>query len=36
MELVRRSGNNHTLPDNVSGYGLPDFGKAYETGKSMK
>lgn len=36
MELVRHSGNNHAQPDNVSGYGQPDFGKAYETGKNMK
>lgn len=29
MELVRKNGNNSVHPDNVYGYGLPDFYKAY-------
>lgn len=33
MELVRRSGNNTASPDNVYGYGVPDFWKAYQLGK---
>lgn len=28
IEVVRQSGNNHDHPDNIYGYGLPDFGKA--------
>lgn len=33
MDLVRRSGNRASRPDNVYGYGLPDFWKAYQMGK---
>ena len=33
VEIVRRSGNNYTTPDNIFGYGIPDFWKAYETNK---
>lgn len=33
MELVRRSGDNAASPDNVYGYGVPDFWKAYQLGK---
>ncbi len=36
IDIVRRSGNNTERPDNVFGYGLPDFGKAYEMGRNMK
>ena len=28
MDMVRRSGNNSAHPDNVYGYGIPDFGNA--------
>ncbi len=35
IELVRRSGNNAAHPDNVFGYGLPDFWKAYSLGKKQ-
>ena len=36
MKLVRLAGNNQQHPDNVFGYGVPDFWKAYQTGKAMK
>jgi subtilisin family serine protease len=29
MELIRKNGNNASHPDNVYGYGVPDFYKAY-------
>lgn len=35
IELVRQCGNNVTHPDNVFGYGLPDFWKAYTLGKKQ-
>lgn len=36
MKLVRLAGNNQQHPDNVFGYGVPDFWKAYQTGKAIK
>lgn len=30
IEMVRRAGNQYDTPDNIFGYGTPDFGKAYE------
>ncbi len=36
IKLVRLSGNNQQHPDNVFGYGVPDFWKAYQTGKAIK
>jgi len=36
MELVRQSGSNHATPDNILGYGIPDFWKAYNAGKGKK
>lgn len=33
IELVRQSGDNADHPDNVFGYGLPDFTKALKQGK---
>jgi len=36
IELVRRSGDNALTPDNVYGYGVPDFWKAYQQGKKEK
>lgn len=36
MELVRQSGNNAQTPDNVFGYGIPDFWKAYNNGRNHK
>lgn len=32
MELIRQSGNNREHPDNVYGYGLPNFWRAYQIG----
>ncbi len=29
MELIRRTGNNYEHPDNIYGYGTPDFWQAY-------
>ena len=36
VKLVRLAGNNQLHPDNVYGYGVPDFWKAYQTGKTIK
>ena len=36
MDLVRQSGDRAENPDNIYGYGLPDFWKAYELGKEKK
>lgn len=33
IELVRKSGDRATFPDNIYGYGVPDMWKAYESGK---
>ena len=33
IDLVRRSGDRHATPDNVFGYGIPDFWKAYQMGR---
>lgn len=30
IDLVRRSGNNYATPDNINGYGVPDFAHAME------
>lgn len=35
MKLVKLSGNNQQHPDNVYGYGVPDFWEAYQTGKKL-
>lgn len=32
MDLVRRSGNNYEHPDNIYGYGVPNFWNAYTIG----
>ena len=32
MELVRRTGNNIEHPDNIYGYGMPDFWQAFMNG----
>jgi subtilisin family serine protease len=34
MDLVRKSGNNYDTPNNVMGYGIPDFLKAWENGRN--
>jgi subtilisin family serine protease len=34
IDLVRQSGNQYTTPDNIYGYGVPDFWKAYVVGKA--
>lgn len=36
IKLVKMAGNNQQHPDNVYGYGVPDFWKAYQTGKAIK
>lgn len=36
INLVRHSGDNVLAPDNISGYGIPDFWKALNTGRSKK
>ena len=34
IDLVRRSANQYQRPDNVYGYGVPNFWKAYQMGKN--
>ena len=36
IKLVRLAGNNQQHADNIYGYGVPDFWKAYLTGKAIK
>jgi len=36
MDVIRKSGNNAEHPDNVFGYGIPDFVKALELGRKIK
>ena len=36
IKLVKLAGDNQQHPDNVYGYGVPDFWKAYQTGKAIK
>lgn len=36
MEIVRHSSDNSLTPDNIRGYGVPDFGRAYTLGKQRK
>ena len=33
IELVRQSADQYDTPDNIYGYGMPDFWKAYENGR---
>ena len=33
INLIRKTSNNYQTPDNVYGYGKPDFWRAYMTGK---
>ena len=35
MWLVRQCADNHNHPDNVFGYGVPDFGKALSLGQTL-
>ena len=34
IQLVRESGSNASTPNNIYGYGIPDFWKAYQKGLS--
>ena len=34
IDLIRKSGNQFDYPDNIFGYGLPDFWKAYQEGSA--
>ena len=34
MDIIRRSGSNYDTPNNVMGYGIPDFEKAWNAGKT--
>jgi serine protease AprX len=36
MDLVRRSANRASTPDNIYGYGIPDYWKAYQEGINEK
>ena len=36
IKLVKMAGNNQQHPDNIYGFGVPDFWKAYQTGKAIK
>ncbi|MBR1655217.1 MAG: S8 family serine peptidase [Prevotella sp.] len=33
IDIIRRSADNYETPDNIFGYGIPDFWKAYEQNK---
>ena len=33
ISLVRRCADNTATPDNIYGYGIPDFWKAYQMGR---
>ena len=33
IEIIRRTGNNYQHPDNIYGYGVPDFWQAFMEGK---
>lgn len=35
MDLVRKSGNNYNTPNDIYGYGIPDFWKAYNQGNTI-
>ncbi len=35
IELIRQTGNNADHPDNIYGYGVPNFWKAYMVGKAQ-
>lgn len=34
IDIVRRSADNYATPDNIFGYGIPDFWKAYQANKT--
>lgn len=36
VELVRQSGDRHDAPDNIFGYGIPDFWKVYQSAKTSQ
>lgn len=36
MDLIRKAGHHAAFPDNIYGYGIPDFWKAYQNGKAGK
>ena len=36
IDLVRRSAHQYETPDNIFGYGIPDFWKAYGMGKAQE
>lgn len=36
IDLVRRSASQYDMPDNIYGYGVPDFWKAYQMGKNRR
>ena len=36
INMVRQSGSNVATPDNIMGYGVPDFWKAYQEGKNNR
>ena len=32
IDLIRQNGNNYDHPDNIFGYGVPNFWRAYQIG----
>ena len=36
IDLVRQNGNNHDKPDNIFGYGTPNFWRAYMVGRASQ
>jgi subtilisin family serine protease len=36
MDIIRRTGNNYQHPDNIYGFGVPDFWEAFMRGKNLE
>ena len=36
IDVIKRSSNQYEYPDNIMGYGVPDFWKAYQMGKKER
>jgi hypothetical protein len=36
MDIIRRTGSNYQHPDNIYGYGVPDFWQAFMEGKEKE
>ena len=36
IDLVRQNSSNHEKPDNIYGYGVPNFWRAYMVGRASQ